>query len=191
MPCNFRGKRVLVVEDDFLVATEITHTLKAANAIVLGPCNSLEDACLQVAHSELAILDVDIRGRTSFDLADRLMRLNVPYVFFTAYDRHLLPARFSGIDVITKPRPSNAAVEQLDVTSQEAGSDNIVDLIPRLRARARGLLSDPLAADRLVERTLQMAIEDATPWIDRLDLAAWLNRLMDSALGSGRRRFLN
>lgn len=191
MQCNFQGKRVLVVEDDYLIAVEITERLTAANAVVLGPCNTLEDASLQVAYSELAILDVDIRGRSSFPIADRLSCLNVPYVFFTGYDRKLLPPRFSGIDVITKPRPSEVAVEQLDVASQEAGSGNIVELIPRLRSRARSLLSDPLAADRLVERTLQLAIADPTPWTGRMDVAGWLNRLMDDALAAGRWRYLN
>lgn len=191
MLCNFHGKRVLVVEDDYLIAVEITETLTAANAVVLGPCNNLEDAGLQVAFTELAILDVGIRGRSSFPLADRLSRLNVPYVFFTGYDRALLPPRFSGIDVITKPRPSEAAVERLEVASQEAVSGNIVDLIPGMRSRALTLLSDPLAADRLVERTLQLAIADPTPWTGRMDVAGWLNRLMDDALEAGRCRYMN
>jgi CheY-like chemotaxis protein len=191
MQCNFHGKRVLVVEDDFLIATEIVDSLEMANAIVLGPCGNLEDAGLQVAHSELAILDVDIRGRTSFALADRLLRLDVPYIFFTGYDRLLLPERFAMIDVITKPRPSEAAVQLLDATANEYGSSNIVELVPRLRGRARAYLSDALAADRLVERTLELAINDPSPRPGRRDLAAWLERLMDQALHSGRTQFLN
>lgn len=191
MQCNFHGKRVLVVEDNWIIAGELADSLEAANAVVLGPCSTLEDAGMQVAYSELAILDVDVRGRSSFALADQLIRLDVPYVFFTGYDRTLLPERFSGIDVITKPRTSEAAVQQLEVASQEAGTGNIVELIPRLRARARALVSDPLAADRLVERTLQLAIDDPAPWPVRRDLAAWLTGLMDRALAAGRTQILN
>lgn len=191
MQCNFHGKRVLVVEDNWIIAGELADSLEAANAVVLGPCSSLEDAGMHVAYSDLAILDVDVRGRSSFALADRLIRLDVPYVFFTGYDRTLLPERFSGIDVITKPRTSEAAVQQLEVASQEAGTGNIVELIPRLRARARALVSDPLAADRLVERTLQLAIDDPAPWPVRRDLAAWLTGLMDRALAAGRTQILN
>jgi hypothetical protein len=159
--------------------------------VVLGPCRNLENADMYAVHCELAILDVDIRGRTSFSLADRLIRLDVPYVFFTGYDRALLPQRFSGIEVITKPVAPELVVEKLEVASQQAGSGKVVELIPHLRARARRLLSDPLAADRLVERTLQLAIDDPTPWSGRPDLADWLNRLMDRALNAGRAQLMN
>jgi DNA-binding response OmpR family regulator len=191
MQRNFHGKRVLVLEDDYMTATDIADNLSAANAVVLGPCRNLEDAGMYVVHCELAILDVDIRGRTSFALADRLIRLDVPYVFFTGYDRALLPQRFCGIEVITKPVAPEFVVEQLEIASQQAGSSDVVELIPHLRARARRLLSDPLAADRLVERTLQLAIDDPTTCFGRQDLAAWLNRLMDRALTAGRAQIMN
>lgn len=191
MQNNFHGKRVLVVVDDYLIATEIADFLEAANAVVLGPCSNLEDAGMYVVHCELAILDVAIRGRTSFALADQLIRLDVPYVFFTGYDRALLPRRFSGIKVITKPVPPDVVVERLEVASRKAGSIDVVELIPHLRARARGLLADPLAADRLVERTLQLAIDDPTGCCGRHNLTAWLNRLMDRALDAGRGHIMN
>jgi hypothetical protein len=116
--------------------------------------------------------------------------LNVPYIFFTGYDRLLLPERFAMIDVITKPRPSKVAVQQLDATANEYGPSTIVELVPKLRERARADLSDPLAADRLVERTLQL-VNDPSPGPVRHDLAAWLERLMAQALHSGRKQFLN
>jgi CheY-like chemotaxis protein len=191
MKCNFHGKRVLVVEDNVLIAAEITDSLEAANAVVVGPCMNLEEAEICAVHSELAILDVDIRGRYSFALADRLIRLDVPYVFFTGYDRALLPDRFSAIDVVTKPRPPEDAIQQLEMAARQMESCSIVELIPRLRQRARTLLLDPLAADRLVERTLHLAIDDPTPWPHGQDLNVWLNRLMDQALNSGRRQIFN
>jgi CheY-like chemotaxis protein len=191
MKCNFHGKRVLVVEDNVVTAAEITEGLMAANAVVLGPCRNLQVAGMCAVHSELAILDVDIRGRNWFALADRLIRLDVPYVFLTDCDRTLLPERFSAIDVVTKPRPPEAAIQQLEVAARQIEVCSIAELVPRLRERARGLLLDPLAADRLVERTLQLAIDDPTPWSDRYDVAAWLNRLMDRVLNSARRQILN
>lgn len=191
MQCNFHGKRVLVVEDNYLLATEIMDRLDAANAVVLGPCSTLEDAALQVAHSDLAILDVDIRGRTSFDLADRLIRLDVPCVFFTGYDQSLLPERFAGIDVITKLQPTETVLQLLETVARDAASCTVVALIPRLRVRARVLLTDHEAADRLVERTLLLAIADPTPPPGRRNLLAWLNVLMDRALSAEFGQILN
>jgi DNA-binding response OmpR family regulator len=191
MQCNFHGKRVLVVEDDFLIACGIVDALEAANAIVVGPCSTLDAADIQLAHSELAVLDVNIRGRTSYALADRLEVLEVPYVFFTGCDRSMLPSRFAGIEVITKPLAPSVAVERLEIASRDAAGAGVIDLVPMLRLRARSFLSDPMAADRLVERTLQLAIDDVEPLPVGSDLVPWLLARMDRALEAGRFQYLN
>lgn len=191
MNCNFHGKRVLVVEDNYLVARELADELEAANAIVVGPCGSLSDAELHLAHSDLAVLDIDIRGTKAFALADRLSMLDVPYVFFSGYDREQLPDRFARIDFITKPQPPLIAVQQLDVRAREVDSYSIVELIPVLRSRARDFLEDPIAADRLVEITLQRAIDDPDPMPSGAAVVPWLMHLMDDLMQSGPGQFLN
>jgi CheY-like chemotaxis protein len=191
MLCNLTGKRVLVVEDNFLIAIEIVDALEAANAVVVGPCSNLDDAAMRVAHSDLAVLDVDIRGRNSFALADRLTVLDVPYVFFTGLDRSFLPERFARVDVITKPTEPEVAVRKLDIVARDCGPRSIVDLIPVLRRRARSYLSDPLAADRLVERTLQLALRDPERLPAGSNLLPWLLQRMEMALDAGPMQFLN
>jgi DNA-binding response OmpR family regulator len=191
MQHDFHGMRVLVVEDNYLVANEIVDALEAANAIVVGPCSTLDDAEMQIAHSDLAMLDVDIRGRSSFALADRLTTLDVPYVFFTGLDRALLPERFAKIDVITKPVPPEVAVQKLEMVSRDSAPCSIIELIPMLRMRARSILSDPLAADRLVERTLQLAIDDPAELPKGSNLVPWLLQRMDWALDGEPMQFLN
>jgi CheY-like chemotaxis protein len=191
MQFDFQGRRVLIVEDSFIAASEIAYALEAANATVLGPCGHLEAAEMQVMHSELAILDIDIRGRTSFALADRLQLLDVPYVFFTGYDRSLVPERFRKVDYIAKPTSPIVVLQQLNIRAHAVERPNIVDLIPMLRQRARVHLSDPLAADRLVERTLQLAIEDDGPIPGGADRGLWLRRLMDHIFQAGSAQFLN
>lgn len=191
MQFNFHGKRVLVVEDNFLVASELALVLEAANAIVVGPCATLADASLHLAHSDLAVLDVSVSGQHSFDLADRLSLLEVPYVFFTGYDREHLPERFASVACIIKPQPPALAVKRLEELSREAGSLNVAELVPVLRHRARTMLPDAMAADRLVERTLQRAIVDPTPMPDGARIGPWLVRLMEEALQEGRGHFMN
>lgn len=188
---DFNGKRVLVVEDNCLLALELAEELEAANAVVVGPCSSLREADLNVAHSDLAVLDVNLRGQSTYHLADRLDVLEVPFVFFTGYDREVLPERFAEVDCITKPLPPLIAVQHLDARSRRADSHSIVELIPTLRARARGFLADPQAADRLVELTLQLAIDDPEPMPSGAAVAPWLIYLMDQLMQSGRGHFMN
>lgn len=190
MQCNFHGKRVLIVEDDLFAAAEIAFALEAANAVVLGPFADLQEADLQVLHSELAILDIHIGGRTAFALADRLSLLDVPYIFFTGHDRSMVPPRFSGVDYIPKPTSPLVVVQQLEVRAREASPPRVVDLVPMLREQARAYLSDPLAADRLVERTLQLAIDDKAPLPSGAILGAWLLSLMERAIDGGSAQFL-
>ncbi|WP_333817138.1 hypothetical protein [Tabrizicola sp.] len=188
---SLHGKRVLVVEDNFLAALGIVDALEAANAVVVGPFSTLGEAGMQLAHSDLAVLDVDIRGRDTFELADRLTVLDVPYVFFTGYDRALLPVRFAHIEVITKLLSPEVAVRYLEIAAREIRPSSVLDLVPMLRLRARTVLADPLAADRLVERTLHLALEEAGQLPAGGELRPWLLRLMDRALQAGAAQFLN
>lgn len=191
MQNNLNGKRVLVVEDNYLLAMELVDELEAANAVVVGPCSNLNEASLQVVHSDLAILDVNLGGENTFLLADRLKALDVPYIFFTGYEKHVLPARFAADECISKPQPPSMVVRHLDLRSREIASGNIVELIPALRARARAFVGDPRAADRLVELTLQHAIDDERPMPSGADVAPWLIRLMDEIFAAEPRIFMN
>jgi CheY-like chemotaxis protein len=191
MHCDFQGKRVLIVEDNFLAAAEMAFALEAANAVVVGPCDDLEEATLQVLHSELAILDIDVQGRKSFALADRLLSLEIPYVFFTGYHPSLLPKRFAKIECITKVESPVVAIHLLNQQARASEVPRIADLIPLMRQKARSHMSDPLAADRLVERALQLAIDAEGPVPSEPDRSRWLLQLMDAALLAGKSKFFN
>jgi hypothetical protein len=190
MELDFNKKRVLVLEDNGIAAAELAYCLEATNAVVLGPFARLEDAENQVIYSQLAVLDIDIRGRSSFALADHLGQLEVPYIFFSGLDRERLPVRFAGIYCISKMTSPMVALHQLSSLSSAADQPQIVELIPALRLQARHYLSDTLAADRLVERTLQLALEDGQPPGMR-EVELWLRGLMERALQAGSAHFLN
>jgi hypothetical protein len=190
MELDFNRKRVLVLEDNGITAAELSYSLEAANAVVIGPFAQLEDAEDWVMYTQLAVLDIDIRGRSSFGIADHLGRLDIPYIFFSGLDRARLPVRFAGIDCVSKMTSPMVALHQLSSLSCAADQPQIIDLIPALRRRARRYLSDPLAADRLVERTLQLALEDGQPPGMR-EVELWLRDLMERALQAGSAQFLN
>ena len=102
---NLSGQRVLVVEDDYWLATDTARALKLAGAEVAGPFPSEAAAIADVAESPTtcAVLDIKLYGGKSFDLARELKRRQVPFVFVTGYDREHIPDDLAGAPKLTKP----------------------------------------------------------------------------------------
>lgn len=103
---NLQGCRVLVVEDEYLLADDLSYALAEAGAEVLGPVPSIEEATSLIAKGEridAAVLDVNLRGDMVFPVADALVARNIPFAFATGYDRWALPDRFASAPRIEKP----------------------------------------------------------------------------------------
>lgn len=87
---SLRGRRVLVAEDEPVVAMELQEVLTKLGCEVLGPATTVEEA-LSLATAELergidaAVLDVNLHGRTIYAVADTLARRGVPIVYATGY----------------------------------------------------------------------------------------------------------
>jgi DNA-binding response OmpR family regulator len=99
------GLRVLVVEDEFLVATLIEDMLTSAGCVVSGPIPRLAQA-LDAAHRgtfDAAVLDVNLAGDRIDPVADVLSQRNVPFVFVTGYTTGALPAVHAGRPHLCKP----------------------------------------------------------------------------------------
>lgn len=98
-------KRILVVEDEVLVALEIMANLEAEGAVPVGPCSSVAEALRTVETDQLdaALLDANLRGATVEQIAAALTRRNVPFAFVTGYARESLPRAFASAPVISKP----------------------------------------------------------------------------------------
>lgn len=91
------GKRILIVEDEYLTAHELKTMVEDRGGTVVGPAARLRDALALVRSQELrgAILDVMLERDTCFPLADELIAQGIPVVLSTSYDVGLLPERFS------------------------------------------------------------------------------------------------
>lgn len=81
-----RGKRILVVEDEPLVAMMVEDILLGENAVVIGPAASLAKA-LELAQGEFdaALLDVNLAAERVYPVARRLQQRGIPFVFATGY----------------------------------------------------------------------------------------------------------
>lgn len=97
--------RVLVVEDEYMLADALADGLTALGVQVVGPVGGLEEALALAAESELdgAILDINLGGETVFPLADALVARGVPYVFATGYGRDSIPEPYRGAPILSKP----------------------------------------------------------------------------------------
>ncbi len=117
----FHGKRILLVEDEYLLADEMARDFEAGGAEIAGPVPSVETALTVLSQGrpiDAAVLDINLRGVMVFTVADRLMTEGVPFVFATGYDDKIIPARFDHVPRCEKPvAPGTLVRALLDVVN--------------------------------------------------------------------------
>jgi two-component SAPR family response regulator len=102
-------RRILLVEDEYLVARYLARGLAERGAEVVGPVARVDGALALIEGSrgddalDGAILDVTLNDESALPIADRLLEAGVPFVFATGYDRSSLPTRFDGVTLCIKP----------------------------------------------------------------------------------------
>lgn len=99
------NKHVLIVEDEYFIASDLKKSLAAKGAHIVGPVGDLVGG-LRLADSErvdAAILDVNLGGSNSYPLADRLAEREVPHMFVTGYDGWSMPEQYQHTPRISKP----------------------------------------------------------------------------------------
>lgn len=97
-------RRILVVEDEELVALELSTELSRLGWAIVGPASTLNEAqSLLSSNFDAAVLDVNLRGRPVYPLAEALEERHVPFVFCTGYEMADPEGRFPGVPVIRKP----------------------------------------------------------------------------------------
>jgi len=97
--------RVLLVEDENLVALLLEDMLAELGHTVVGPVARLDKA-LEAAQREafdVAILDVNINGEAAYPIADALAARGIPFVFSTGYGKTSLRAPYSDRPALQKP----------------------------------------------------------------------------------------
>jgi CheY-like chemotaxis protein len=103
---TLRGRRVLVIEDESLVAMLLETILEDLGCEVVGPESNIDDG-LAAAHAadglDAALLDVNVAGREVFPVAEALLARNIPFVFSTGYGESGLPPHWRGRPTIQKP----------------------------------------------------------------------------------------
>jgi hypothetical protein len=99
------GRRILVVEDDYIVAIDLVDCLRGLGAVVIGPFYDVAggSSALTGTRPDAAILDVKLGRELVYPLADKLMEVGVPFMFATGFDASALPDRFASCPRLIKP----------------------------------------------------------------------------------------
>jgi CheY-like chemotaxis protein len=97
--------RILVVDDEVLVAYDVAQIVEDLGATVIGPAHDLERG-LALADTEtidLALLDVNLGTHLSTPIAERLRDRGIPFVVISGYNRGHIPAVLAGAELLRKP----------------------------------------------------------------------------------------
>lgn len=116
------GCRVLVVEDETLIAVLIEEILAEMGCEIVGPIGKLETA-LRTAKDggfDIAILDVTIRGGKVYPVAEELIARGVPFILASGYGDWALPPTLREKRRLTKPFTPAELEEQVRLLFSEA-----------------------------------------------------------------------
>jgi DNA-binding response OmpR family regulator len=97
--------RVLVVEDEAVIAMLVEDMVLDFGSEVVGPAARIEAAFDLARRADLdaAILDINVDGTDTFSVADELRERGVPLIFATGYGASVLPERFHDCPALAKP----------------------------------------------------------------------------------------
>jgi CheY-like chemotaxis protein len=106
IPPALEGRQILIVEDEYLIATALARELEALGARIVGPVGDVDAAMEAITGNHQidgAVLDINLHGVMSFDVAKALMDAKVPVIFTTGYDKTTIPPAYSHIKRCEKP----------------------------------------------------------------------------------------
>lgn len=110
------GLRVLILEDEFLIAMDVEQLCREQGAADAGIMRAIGEMTPEEAVSryDAAVVDLMLGGNSTLDFAARLAELGMPFVFASGYvDRDHIGARFPGVRIVDKPYAGEDLVQAL------------------------------------------------------------------------------
>lgn len=110
-----QSPRVLVVEDEALIALLIAEHLEHAGFNVVGPATSVENAMSLIERSgcDAAVLDIRLGEESAEPIARELRSRGTPFVTVSGYSRPQRSAAFEGAPMLVKPVRTNVLITEL------------------------------------------------------------------------------
>jgi CheY-like chemotaxis protein len=113
-----RHARILIVEDEPIIAMDVEAALHAAGAEISGVAATLDEALALVEAADLAgaILDLRLQGHSVRKVVDRLSERAIPFVFYTGLDDAPTARQWPAVPIVGKPAlPADAVKLLLDM----------------------------------------------------------------------------
>jgi PAS domain S-box-containing protein len=134
MPSRLQGKRILIIEDEPLVAMDVEASLKRVGCEIAGSAGTIGSAKELISKTtcDAALLDANLGGRAVDEVAAALARRNIPFAFVTGYARDALPSGFRDTLVLGKPFSNEQLLAIVEVLLyQRLRKPEVVPLRPR------------------------------------------------------------
>jgi DNA-binding NtrC family response regulator len=129
-----QGRRILVIEDDFLLAETLTDMLEDAGATVVGSIGWRDEAFVFVSRDSIkfdtVIPDINLHGQPSYPIADVLIERGIHFVFVTGYGADAIEAAYRRYLRCEKPFEQKvlfAALERQFQITEAAQTTNSLD----------------------------------------------------------------
>lgn len=121
---DLAGRRILIVEDEAIIAMLLEEQLEELGCVAVGPAASVAAALAQLDEEpfEAAVLDVNLRGDWSYPVAQALDERGTPYLFTTGYGQIGLDPQFREKMILAKPFTSDALAQALTKLFNGAGA---------------------------------------------------------------------
>jgi CheY-like chemotaxis protein len=105
MAAGLEGKRVLIVEDQFLIADDLQRILREDGAKVVGPVGRRDEALIRIYNEpiDLAVLDIKLDDEEVYPAVDELRRRGIPFVFVTGYAPQSVRPDYRSAPYVEKP----------------------------------------------------------------------------------------
>jgi DNA-binding NarL/FixJ family response regulator len=112
-PPLLNGLNILIVEDEFLIAMQLTRMIRDLGGRVLGPVSTViaGTELLQRSAVDGAVVDINLGKESSASLTEELLARGVPVVLTTGYSVDMLPDSLAQLPRISKPYTKNGVQE--------------------------------------------------------------------------------
>ncbi|MBP2449029.1 helix-turn-helix domain-containing protein [Rhizobium leguminosarum] len=147
----------LVVEDDYVLASDLALKLSEAGMKIIGPAPNVQQALKyieEISQIDIAVLDINLGGTMVFPVADELAKRNIPFFFATGYSRDVVPPRFADRMFVEKPLDKSAIFDALSNcrgSAEKASGDHKNRILSALSPHEYALIQPLLKSVRLVQ----------------------------------------